>query len=322
MKNLAAPFIYALEITDKCNLNCPLCGNVFEKNGVFSDLDFSAWKNILEKIKPYAREIRITGGEPTISPDFFDILKEVDSGNIAFHIFTNGLWEDTSGILAKLKNFPRFSSFLISFHGLDCVSFSKFSGQGFSRKHFDKIVKNIKCAVDAGYTVNANTVLGGNNFTQIEKIVEFLMSLGVSNISFERLIGPENDALKMSGDELKSALNKIGELQKNGKPVLYGSCIPQCFFETSSAGCLSGRSFAAISPAGYVRPCSHSPSVFGELLKDSIEDIWKSASAEKWRQNIPGACRLCGYFFNCAGACRAAGELVNAEKDPLIRNVN
>lgn len=62
-----------LQITTKCNMKCEHCGFSCNKNGKHMDLD--TFEIAINYIKDYADIITIGGGEPTLHPDFFRILK-------------------------------------------------------------------------------------------------------------------------------------------------------------------------------------------------------------------------------------------------------
>lgn len=319
MLDINAPIIFALEVTDSCNLDCPPCSNVFEKKQEHGKILLpEQWGVILEKIKPYAAQIRITGGEPVLYPQFFELMELVNNLRVYFHIFTNGLWDDAAGFMKQMKKYSYFSSFLISFHGLEHASFSRFSGKNFTENHLRRIVENIRYAARCGYDVSTNTVLHTHNFIEIERLVEFLTSLGVKNIVFERYIGKNIPFFSLTDEQLKSSLSKINRLRGQGLPVTYGNCIPQCFSESSSGGCTAGVGFGTIDPRGNVKPCSHSTALFGNILENSMENIWKGKTAKKWRRNIPAECFACKFALLCAGACRAQAELRGQKKDSLI----
>lgn len=316
MLDLNSPAIFTVEVTNRCDQSCYGCSNVFKHKKDY--MSPGNWEKILEKIKPYARTIRFSGGEPTLHPEFFDILDITNKAGIAFGIFTNGLWEDKVEIMKKLKNFSNFSSFLISFHGLGSDAFSKFSGKDFGVEKYEKIIENIKYAVQCGFTVSTSTVVGLNNYMELEPLANFLLGLGVSSLVVERYLGEDVPGVSLKDDQLKFAISKLDSLKSSGYPIILGNCIPRCYLLSSSMGCCAGVEFGVIDPWGNMKPCGHTPTIVGNLLTDKIENIWKSKEAKRWRRDIPKDCVACRYSFVCAGGCHANAEVRSSKKDPLI----
>lgn len=316
MLDLKSPVIFSVEVTNKCNLRCFGCGNIFKREKDILSLD--DWKKIFDKIKPYAKIIRLTGGEPTLHPNFFEILEVINDMDVSLNIFTNALWEDKVEIIKRLKNFSNCISFLISFHGLGPTSFSKFSGNNFTAEVYDKIVENIKYAVQCGFEVSTSTVIGLNNHMELENLVNFLLGIGVKSLVFERYLGKDLQGISLSDEQLKLAVSTLDRLRRAGYPVAIGNCIPHCFFSSSFMGCSAGIAFGTIDPWGNMRPCSHSTKILGNLLTEKIENIWNGSETKKWRRDIPKECRNCAQEDVCSGGCRANAEMRGDKKDFLI----
>lgn len=74
-----------------CNHNCSYCSNT-SHNGTPSHLSFDKFKegvqNILKKIESNKVRIEFTGGEPTLNPNFYNMLKYLDEINIDNISFT------------------------------------------------------------------------------------------------------------------------------------------------------------------------------------------------------------------------------------------
>ncbi len=84
--------ISIIEITTRCNLACPTC---FADAGAGYDLSVAQVETMLDRLletEDQPETVQISGGEPTIHPQIFDILAAVKSRNIQ-HVMlnTNGL---------------------------------------------------------------------------------------------------------------------------------------------------------------------------------------------------------------------------------------
>lgn len=81
-----------IEITDRCNLKCPVC--FADAKGSFT-LPFERIKKMIDlyvKCEGEPEVLQISGGEPTLHPDIFRILEYVSQKGIKFPMLnTNGL---------------------------------------------------------------------------------------------------------------------------------------------------------------------------------------------------------------------------------------
>ena len=273
--------------------------------------------------------MKLTGGEPTLlHPHFAGIVAHLHELDISFSLFTNGCWPDPDGVIDLLRNTPTFRGFLISLHGATPQAHEAFTGMPGS---FDRAVKAIRCAVVAGFSVTASTVLHRHNLDELREVAVLACSLGAHRVAFNRYLGPPLLDIEPSEEELLNAVEAIEALRprpilddqisviSSQLPVKFGNCIPQCFTPSSASGCLAGVAYCTVDPWGNVRPCNHSPTLCGNLLEQPIEEIWHSEAMEAWRSRIPVACHACAAFPRCHGGCRALAEVLNLPTDPLMR---
>ncbi|RQW80306.1 MAG: radical SAM protein, partial [Geobacter sp.] len=316
MITLSGPLNVSLEITSHCSLECRFCCNVFPHN-LRDLLSLSDWKIILDKLKPHAVEVRVTGGEPTLHPSFFDILTLIDSYGFTFHLFTNGLWDDTEGFLKKMGAYRNFSHFLISLHAIDSREYLTFSSQMSSEK-YDHLCQNIQMACEY-FPVSTNTVLTLGNRGTLKGILDLAQSLGVTDCVFARYIGAHIEGLSLTARELRECLSRLKELKAQGYPVSSGTCIPLCFQQYLPSGCEAGRSYCTIDPSGNLRPCCHSKVTAGNLVSQDLSTLWKSRAMTQFRKRLAPQCVRCGFNEVCPGGCKAMPEILGGNHDVLIR---
>jgi MoaA/NifB/PqqE/SkfB family radical SAM enzyme len=108
-----APIMVGLHITNSCNLHCKHCymraGKKFK-----NEMSLEEIKNLLDYLKEMGvMFIFITGGEPTLRPDFVDIVNYLHHIDIDFNILTNGT------LLSNdiLDQIPNTTTFNVSFDG-------------------------------------------------------------------------------------------------------------------------------------------------------------------------------------------------------------
>ena len=97
----SSPISFSIELTYSCNQHCSGCANVWTNE---RHQQLKAWRTLLDKIAPpdnrkkYAELIRITGGEPTLHSEFFEIIEYLDTFDIPYAIFTTGRWKKPAAL--------------------------------------------------------------------------------------------------------------------------------------------------------------------------------------------------------------------------------
>jgi len=319
-----------LELTPACNNRCIGCGNVFAHNRSLKPLSAQEWRAILNRIAPSISWLKITGGEPTLHPEFEEIIKHIAALGIPFTLFTNARWLEPKRLVRFLLGIPQLDGLLISLHGAKAQSHEAFTCTPGS---FNETVANIQLATAAGLKVTISTVLTRYSCSEVEEIIALSQDIGADHVAFQRFIGPVLPKIEPEEPELLRAIRAIEDIANgesgtssnehgakgNSKLVRFGTPIPHCLVPNSSHGCLAGIAYVTIDPWGNLRPCNHAPLVCGNLLEQSLEEIWHSATMGVWQKMIPEECTRCKEFEICRGGCRAIALLRGLRRDQLTR---
>lgn len=323
LRYLATPVFYALELTPACNNRCPGCSNGFNARqwggadcAVSAPLRADAWRRILAAIAPHAQRLKLTGGEPTLHPDFEPIVAAIEGHGVDFTLFTNGRWQYPLELLAFLQRCEHLTGLLVSLHGATAAAHEAFSGVAGT---FAETLANVQRAVAAGIPVAFSVVLTTHNLNELPALVTLAEQYGVRTVVFNRYLGAPIPALTLTDTELRQAVAEIETLRRAGHPVKYGNCIPQCFTSNGSRGCLAGVAYCAIDPWGNLRPCTLSSWRAGNLLAAPLEVLWQGPVMERFRAAIPAACHECAAFALCHGGCRALALELGVAADPLAQ---
>lgn len=315
----SVPISYAVELTYKCNNACSGCANVLSsrRNEVLYE-----WQALFDKIAPpgnrrkYAELLRITGGEPTLHPEFSQIIKYIDTFGIPHATFTNGLWEAPDRVIETFQQREHFIGCLMSLHGSTAAAHSAFVEN--SPKVFAETCANIQRAVEAGLEVFTNTVLTRYSCEQIEEVIALSQQLGAGYAVFNRYLGKPHP-IEPTDAQLREAIELIERLHRAGVACRIGDCVPPCFVKNSSLGSNGGVEHCIISPRGFVRPDNLTGYTFGNLFENSIEEIWQSEQAEWYRQQVPENCLECVELPRCRGGCRSVTIEYGLEGDRLMQ---
>ena len=163
-----------IEITQSCNLTCPTCyAGSSPQNKSFMSLDkFEATLDgLLEMGKGEADLIQLSGGEPTIHPDFFAMLQmAIDKGIKQVYINTNGLLLAKPDFAEKIaKHGPKVSIYL-QFDGFKSSTYESLRGRDLTDTK-RKALEN--CERLGMNTVPIMTLTRGINHDEVGEFIRF-----------------------------------------------------------------------------------------------------------------------------------------------------
>ena len=316
IKTIKSPIYNSFELTHSCHINCPGCIiNLSHKRKNKGFL--RPWKQVIDALKDCSVYLRLTGGEPTLHPEFLNIVNYLKEIKLPFLIFTCGSFQNITQLTQILKETETFLGFLVSLHGDNEETFKNFTQQD---NCFNQAIKFIEHVANSDLPVYTTTVLCDKIADRIEKITKFAIELGVTAVHFNRYLGRPIKELEISEPNLISTVQQIEDLRTKGVSTLIGNCIPQCFVRYEHLEYqIPGLTSCTITPDGTIQP-GHFPLNLGNILEQSIEEIWVSKRLLEWLQDIPEECKQCVYVNVCPGGSRALANYLKVKQDPLIRD--
>jgi len=160
----------ALEITQRCNLDCTLC-YLSDKSEAVRDIPLAEIFRRIEMIRSHYGEgtdVQVTGGEPTLRarPELLEIVKRVRSAGMRPTLMTNGI-RATRDLLCDLAA-----------SGLEDVAFHVDTTQqrkGYGSESDLNVIrrKYIDAARGLPISVMFNTTVHDGNFGEIPEVVRF-----------------------------------------------------------------------------------------------------------------------------------------------------
>ncbi|RKD90442.1 radical SAM protein [Mangrovibacterium diazotrophicum] len=175
-----------IEVTNQCNLNCPVC---FANSGKEEFLTLEQIDQILDKYIALengdAEILQISGGEPTVHPQILEIIQLALSKKIRFVMLnTNGVRIASDKEFARqLSQFKERFEVYLQFDGFKESTHRHFRGKDL-RAVKQKAIDNL---LEEGVPVTlVSTVENGINDDELGPIVEFGMNRkGIRGVSFQ-----------------------------------------------------------------------------------------------------------------------------------------
>jgi len=323
---LFKPMSFALQwhITERCNWNCKHCyqSEDYIKKELSIEQLFNIFEQYISLIKKWnlpknRATINITGGEPFIRKDFFQLVEKLgnNSNNLNWGILSNGSFL-TKKIVKKLKEF-NLSRYQVSLEGNE-----KYNDEIRGKGSFKKVIESIKILVENNIRTIISLTLTKKNINDIPELVKLLDELGTNGIGTRRLIpygkgsNLKNDLLEP--EELKKYYHYTIETnkklrEKNSKLKISIGCESGIFNDElltnknkNYCGIVNGR-IIIIMPNGDVLPCRRLPIIMGNITKKSLFEIYYSSNKLWELRNLNNAhpfCQKCSNFNQCFGGAK------------------
>jgi radical SAM protein with 4Fe4S-binding SPASM domain len=315
------------EVTYRCPSRCLFCYNAW--HGEYSqepELSVEQYRSLAEKLPP-ARYIVISGGEPLVREDVFEIMDALAPVSRMFTFLTSGQIM-TPALAGKLAR-PDVRVQL-PIHGLQ-KTHDRLTGV---KGGFKKALEAIGMLAEAGALYSNAFVVNAQNIGEFERMLETSVALGTDSLFAIRFLpggrGLQNTELMLSVAQTERMLEILDDVAgRYGLPGMLGVPNVPCvidekrFKHIQFHGCTAGVDWFTMDPSGRLRVCNHSPTVVGDLRKQTFAQIWKNPLLECLRNNelLPPRCRTCEKRTVCRGGCRAVAETMFGDwsgPDPLM----
>lgn len=317
-------FYFQWHITDACNFRCRHCYQ--NKFVASSELDEKGLKSVSDRIIQAAGDqntkavINITGGEPFLKQELFELLAYLDSSSQISQliIITNASLINRQ-ITKKLKGIKKLNQIKVSLDGATCASNDAIRGVG----SFDKTMEAIGLLKESGFLVIVMFTAMKSNLKESAGLFELCRKLNLNGLIVERFF-PMGEGSKIK-DELLERRDWFGLvktlLELTGVSCLQEDILSQRAFwikflktkaELLGARCNVGRDSFCIMPNADVFPCRRFSLKIGNLLGSPLSEIINSPLlTDIITARRKGKCAICA-LLDCRG-CAALSYLLTGD---------
>jgi mycofactocin biosynthetic radical S-adenosylmethionine protein MftC len=309
---LDAPICLTWELTYACNLECAHCLSSSGRRDP-RELTTDQCKAVIDELqRMQVFYVNIGGGEPTIRPDFWELLEYAVDHNVGVKFSTNGvrITPERARFLASTD----YVDVQISLDGATAEVNDYVRGPG----SYDTAIRALANLQEAGFRdAKISVVCTRENIGQLDEFKAIADKYGATlRLTRLRPSGRGADVW----DELHPLPEQQRELydwlMANGDKILTGDS----FFHLAAFGeslpglnlCGAGRVVCLIDPVGDVYACPfaiHDQFHAGNLLTDGgFQSVWQNSELfnELRSPQTGGACSKCQFFDACRGGCMAA----------------
>ena len=338
--------LVAWEIARGCNLYCAHCRASASNKQYEDELSTEECFRLVDQIAEVGKPILIlTGGEPLIREDVYEIGSYAASKGIRVAMGTNGTMI-TSDVARRIKEIP-IPRVAISLDFPTADLQDDFRGQNGA---FDAAMKGIQNARNAGVGIQINTTVTKLNAGYLEDILQLAIKVGATAFHPFMLVptgrGKGLEEVELSPREYEDTLTwvydrqvelgekmffkptdaphyvrimaqKEKEARQKGLPAAprrtHGGSHPGGGHpggqpdQSITRGCLAGTGFVFVSHQGKVQGCGYLIAEAGNVREQTFGEIWEDSPLFNDLRDLSRIKGKCGVceYKRICGGCRA-----------------
>ncbi|MEW6614166.1 MAG: radical SAM protein [Thermodesulfobacteriota bacterium] len=314
------PYGGALELTYRCNLHCVHCYcNLppHDRSAKTQELTYSEICQCLDEMADAGcLRLLITGGEPLLRPDFWEIYSYAKGRGFIIELFTNGTLM-TSTLIEQFAEYPP-CDIEITIYGLSEKTHERITR---SKGSFRKTHSAIKHILAKKLSLTLKTVVMTLNKDEFLGIKRFAETLGV-RFRFDPFINPRLDGSpepsqwRLSPQEVIdfdfADKKRAQQLEENFKEL-------QGLQTDSLYLCSAGLTGFNVNPYGQVSPCTMTQSQGYNLRSIGFSQGWQEIMPKLINQRMDAdfPCRNCELVYLCE-QCPGWAELEKGNPQRVV----
>jgi radical SAM protein with 4Fe4S-binding SPASM domain len=306
------------ECTLNCNFNCQHCGsNAGRKNHFTNELTTVEIKKVFKSIAKQTDAtkimVAITGGEPLLRSDLFEVMTFANKLGFKWGMVTNGSLV-TPTIISKMEK-SGMNTIVVSIDGIGSVHEEFRQTPGSYQKAINAIKLLTKSKVFKD--VQITTTVHPKNISNLEKMYQEFVSLGITSWRLINVdpIGraEDNKNILLNPSQLKKLLNFIQQKRSISSIDISYGCTG--FLGPKYEGkvrswlfyCSAGITTGSILHNGDIFVCPNVPRqsnlIQGNVRHDDFYTVWKNKFSFFRDSNRTSCtnCQKCNYWTECKG---------------------
>ena len=334
-------------LTQRCNLHCAHCymsaAAHAETAGELSTAECQRIMDEIAQVNP-AVFLILTGGEPLIRKDIFDLASYASDKGFTVVLGTNGvLLREAEARRMRQSGMQGASISLDSVDAQRHDTFRQLPGA------WESAVRATKVLTAEGLDFSIHTSITTWNVDEMPAMIDLARQLGARVLNFFFLVrtGRGADLMDITPEQYERLLTAIAHAQgvgtmttdsqaapvyggedpwsvptgHAGDMIIRAKCAPHlrrilytldphsALLQNYAQGsCPAGKYYCRITPTGDVTPCPYMPVSAGNLRHTSFAEIWQSAKPlhDLRDPQLGGKCGPCEFSQICGGCrCRA-----------------
>ena len=319
---LGLPISGNFELTARCNFNCPMCYVHLSQEEIQArgrELTAEEWISIAREARDMGMMfVLLTGGEPFVRKDFFQIYHAMKELGLMVSINSNGSML-RGKILEQLLEDPPFRV-NITLYGGCRETYRDMCGQD----AFEEVLENIRALSEAGVDVRLNCSITPYNCQDIEKIFALSRELDVHVKASSYMYPP----IRIDGELVGQGKRLSAEEAAMYQVLWTRMTMPEdqfairaermkdyltvdereCLVDPTSEGvtCRAGSTSFWMTWDGKMYACGMIPSVVEYPMETGFAAAWERIRSKTGAIRLPDKCNRCpkrNVCTVCAAVC-------------------
>ncbi len=301
------------ECTLRCNMRCRHCGSDCTVSALQPDMPFEDFEKVLLGIKrkydPHKILVILSGGEPLVREDIVDCGARIHKLGFLWGMVSNGRLMSAARIEQLVK--AGMGSATISLDGME-TEHNWMRGVPDAFSHASEAIRDLASRPEMGFDVV--TCVNRRNFSQLEELKEYLISLGLKQwrvfTVFPAGRAASDPELQLTAEEYTALMDFIVRTRKEGRIHLSYGC--EGFLGRYEGkvrdhlfSCQAGLSIASIRCDGSISGCNSIRSHYdqGNIYTDDFVDVWENRFGAYRDRSVfrEGKCAGCKWWKWCLG---------------------
>ena len=303
------------ECTLRCNAYCKFCGSRcgdVKSDELTGEEILACFREVAEGYDPSEIMINVTGGEPLLRADLFEVMKNARELGFHWGMVTNGVLI-TDEVIEKMKS-AGMSTISVSIDGVGELHDSLRGIPG----AFDKIISGVRSLAEADFLdcIQVTTVVNSENVDSLDELYSVLSTLGIDSwrVAIVDPIGRarDNDRLLLDAEGLRKYFEFLERSRSFDGMDVTTSCSHYLGeldgkYRNHRFSCNTGKSVASILANGDVFVCPNverRPELIqGNVKTDSFVDLWERGFSffRSEERCLSEKCRGCSSWDKCKG---------------------
>jgi MoaA/NifB/PqqE/SkfB family radical SAM enzyme len=296
---IRAPHIITIAVTYSCQCKCKHCSASTYQEHVIrskSGLCFKELRSAIEQSVALGTTcVILTGGEPLLYGDIYNLIRSVDPNKSVCTMFTNGELLDEEKVL-KLQEAGLFGLYV----SIDHPDPERHDANRQRPGLFAKAMRGLEICR------KLNLPTGISTFTTKEKLasgeLDRMMELGKKTGVLEVFIFDVTPTGKLLNqhqcvltneeiEQVREFRNKYNDLPQFPR-IVHQTMFSSMSYPCAAEGCPAALVQMHLRANGDVSPCDFTPYSFGNIRNQSLEEIWRNMTACSLYSAPSSRCRL------------------------------
>ncbi len=313
-----SPMKIGFKITNKCLFQCNYCFT--QKNTKNMSLDII--RKSIEELNQKPYEVYLTGGEPLLHPNIFEIIQLFYNWDILLKIHTTGITTKENIEYLK-KNINKIELIQIS---IDSISKFEKIRKSNIKNPLEKIKEFVE-GIGSKEKIIVNTVISNYNYTELKEIIKFCKEIGIKKFRMSPIFSANRSLYKLDNELIDIFYEAVKYCDENNIELIdtpfshpWSLRLTENI-ESNRLFCPAYKTEIEIDAKGNIYPCPFLHDEFhklGNLYERNINDIWLDGPKlllenSCWTKNIE--CLSCKNYLKCGGGCYANAYITNKDYD-------